>query len=401
VRLGRRRTSAPGRAPCAAKRGRDLPEHPRGGRIEGERLEAGLGLLQVGLPGRGCARGNRLDGGSSVRAGRSGPSRPIALDVVRQGVRTGEVVIERLRAIENNLTPLVVVAAAAGLFAPSVGVALSSAVTPLLALLMLCVSLTFDLATLRTVLARPGVQALATGLVYGPMSLAGWLIGRIVFGTAPFGLGFALVGALPTDVSSPLLVLIARGNVALATVFNAVNTALAPVLVPALFLAYTGVDLDVPVLPVIGELALTVLVPTSVGVAIRTWRPARVEPAEPVLSATASTAYLLLVVAVVGPNATAILDQPATMLLVAAAALGLNVFGYLLGWAAGPLLADRADRSAMLFTVSKKEFSIAAVIVFASGLPEQVALPAVVYAVVQMLTSPLVARALARRADTP
>jgi bile acid:Na+ symporter, BASS family len=310
-------------------------------------------------------------------------------------------VIERLRAIENNLTPLVVVAAAAGLFAPSVGVALSSAVTPLLALLMLCVSLTFDLATLRTVLARPGVQALATGLVYGPMSLAGWLIGRIVFGTAPFGLGFALVGALPTDVSSPLLVLIARGNVALATVFNAVNTALAPVLVPALFLAYTGVDLDVPVLPVIGELALTVLVPTSVGVAIRTWRPARVEPAEPVLSATASTAYLLLVVAVVGPNATAILDQPATMLLVAAAALGLNVFGYLLGWAAGPLLADRADRSAMLFTVSKKEFSIAAVIVFASGLPEQVALPAVVYAVVQMLTSPLVARALARRADTP
>ncbi len=308
--------------------------------------------------------------------------------------------IERLRVIEDHLTPLVVVAAAAGLLAPSVGVALSSVVTPLLALLMLCVSLTFDLAMLRTVLARPGVQALATGLVYGPMSLAGFVIGRLVFGTTPFGLGFALVGALPTDVSSPLLVLLARGNVALATVFNAVNTALAPVIVPALFLAYTGVELDVPVAPMIGELALTVLVPTIAGVAIRTWRPDRVAPVEPVLSAGASVAYLLLVVAVVGPNATAILDQPATMLLVAAAALGLNVIGYLLGWAAHPLLADRADRSAMLFTVSKKEFSIAAFIVFASGLPEQVALPAVVYAVVQMLTSPLVARTLARRADT-
>jgi bile acid:Na+ symporter, BASS family len=303
--------------------------------------------------------------------------------------------------IESNLTPLVVVSAAAGLLAPSVGIALSSVVTPLLALLMLCVSLTFDLATLKTVLARPGVQALATGLVYGPMSLAGFLIGRVVFGTAPFGLGFALVGALPTDVSSPLLVLIARGNVALATVFNAVNTALAPVIVPALFLAYTGVDLAVPVLPMVGELALTVLVPTIAGVAIRTWRPARVEPLEPALSATASVAYLLLVVAVVGPNATAILDQPATMLLVAAAALALNVIGYLLGWASSPLLADRGDRAAMLFTVSKKEFSIAAFIVFASGLPEQVALPAVVYAVVQMLTSPLVARTLARRAEPP
>jgi bile acid:Na+ symporter, BASS family len=335
--------------------------------------------------------------GGSVLAVAAGSSR----SAHAQGGRTEEAGIERLRLIESNLTPLVVVSAAAGLLAPSVGIALSSVVTPLLALLMLCVSLTFDLATLKTVLARPGVQALATGLVYGPMSLAGFLIGRVVFGTAPFGLGFALVGALPTDVSSPLLVLIARGNVALATVFNAVNTALAPVIVPALFLAYTGVDLAVPVLPMVGELALTVLVPTIAGVAIRTWRPARVEPLEPALSATASVAYLLLVVAVVGPNATAILDQPATMLLVAAAALALNVIGYLLGWASSPLLADRGDRAAMLFTVSKKEFSIAAFIVFASGLPEQVALPAVVYAVVQMLTSPLVARTLARRAEPP
>lgn len=306
--------------------------------------------------------------------------------------------IDRLRLIENNLTPLVLGTAAVGLLAPELGRALSHGVTPLLALLMLSVSLTFDLATLRRVLARPGVQILATGLVYGPMSLAGYLIGHGLFGTGPLGLGFALVGSLPTDVSSPLLVLIARGNVALATVLNAVNTALAPVLVPVLFLLYTGVDLDAPVAPLIGELALTVLVPTVVGVALRTWRPARLGRCEPVLSATASVAYLLLVLAVVGPNAAEILRRPGTMLLVVAAALALNAFGYLLGWAARPLLAEEADRSALLFTVSKKEFSIAAFLVFASELPPEVALPAVLYAVVQMLTSPLVARTLARRA---
>lgn len=305
--------------------------------------------------------------------------------------------IDRLRLIENNLTPLVLVAAAVGLLAPEVGTALSRGVTPLLALLMLSVSLTFDLATLRRVLARPGVQALATGLVYGPMSVAGYLIGRGLFGAGSLGLGFALVGSLPTDVSSPLLVLIARGNVALATVLNAVNTALAPVLVPLLFLLYTGVDLEAPVAPLIGELAATVLLPTVVGVAVRTWRPDRLRRSEPVLSATASLAYLLLVVGVVGPNAAAILRRPATMVLVVLAALGLNAFGYLLGWMARPLLADEADRSALLFTVAKKEFSIAAFLVFASGLPPEVALPAVLYAVVQMLTSPLVARMLARR----
>lgn len=300
--------------------------------------------------------------------------------------------------IENHLTPLVLVAAGAGLLAPGAGIALRGWVTPLLALLMLAVAMTFDLATLRRVLARPGVQALATGLVYGPMSLAGAGLGWVVFGTTPFGLGFALVGALPTDVSSPLLVYIARGNVALATVLNAVNTALAPVLVPALFLLYTGVELQVPVLALMAELAVTLVVPTLVGVSLRTRWPTRLAAVEPLLSATASVAYLLLVLAVVGPNAQAIIDRPGLTALAAGVALALNGFGYLIGWAAHPLLADPGDRTALLFTTSKKEFTIAAVVVFASGLPAEVALPAVVFAVVQMLTSPLVAKALARRA---
>lgn len=307
--------------------------------------------------------------------------------------------LERLRVVEDHLAPLVLVAAVLGSLAPAVGIAMSRAVTWLLALLMFSVSLTFDLDTVRRVLRRPGVQVVATGLVYGPMSLAGHLLGHLLFGAGPFGLGFALVGSLPTDVSSPLLVLLARGNVALATVLNAVNTALAPVLVPALFLLYTGVELEVSLTPLIGELALTVLLPTVAGVAIRTWRPRRVEPLEPALSATASVAYLSLVLAVVGPSADAIAEQPGRVALAVVAALALNGIGYLLGWAVGPLL-PATDRSAMVFTVSKKEFSIAAFLVVASGLPPEVALPAVVYAVVQMLTSPIVARTLARRAGS-
>jgi bile acid:Na+ symporter, BASS family len=307
--------------------------------------------------------------------------------------------VERLRVVENNLLPLVLVTAVGGLLLPAAGTAISGLVTPLLALLMLAVAMTFDVATLRRVLVRPGVQVLASGLVYGPMSLAGFALGRLVFGSGSFGLGFALVGVLPTDVSSPLLVYIARGNVALATVLNAVNTALAPVLVPALFLLYTGVELEVPVLALVGSLAATVLVPTAAGVAIRTRWAARVEPAEPVLSATASIAYLLLVLAVVGPNAEQILARPGASATAVGVALALNVLGYLVAWSTWPLLAAPADRIAMLFTTSKKEFSIAAVVVFASGLPPEVAVPSVVFAVVQMTTSPLVARVIARRSS--
>ncbi|GGI08186.1 bile acid:sodium symporter family protein [Egicoccus halophilus] len=296
---------------------------------------------------------------------------------------------------------LVVLTALLGLVVPWTGEALQPAVTPLLALLMLGVSLTFDLATLRSVLRRPRVALLATLLVYGPMSLLALGLATLVFGDGPLWLGLVLLGTLPTDVSSPLLVWLARGNVALATVCNALNTALAPVLVPLLFLGYTGVRLDAPVVSLAGELALTVLVPTVLGVGLRTRFPGRVARLEPALSATGSLTYLALLLAVVGPNADLVRAEPATVGLLVGVAVALNLAGYLVALAASPLLPARDDRVAMWFTVSKKEFSIAAFLVVASGLPDAVALPAVVYAVVQMLTSPLVARRAARNDDTP
>lgn len=100
-----------------------------------------------------------------------------------------------------------------------------------------------------------------------------------------FGLGFALVGTLPTDVSLPLLVYVVRGNVALATVLNAINTAVVPVLVPALFLLYTGVEVDVPDVELMASLPSPDR-PDRGQVAIHTHWARRIQPVEPLLSAT-------------------------------------------------------------------------------------------------------------------
>jgi hypothetical protein len=54
-----------------------------------------------------------------------------------------------------------------------------------------------------------------------------------------------------------------------------------------------------------------------------------------------------------------------------------------------------------LSTVSKKEFSIAAAFVSASGLPSEITVPAVFFAVIQMITSPIAAKLLAARAAEP
>lgn len=300
--------------------------------------------------------------------------------------------------VENNLLLLVVAAAALGLLAPSVGIVLEYGISSLLAALMLVISLTFDAHAVKLVIRKPDRQLWALGLVYGPMSLAGWLTGRLFFGSGPLAAGQTLVGTLPTDVSAPLLVLLAKGNVALAAVLNAVNTALSPSIVPFLFLLLTGIELQVPIGAVVLELILIVLVPTVLGVFLRTRFPGTVGRYDGVYPSVGSLLYLLLLLAVVGPNAETILGYGWYAVLIALAALSLNLIGYAVGAIAKVFVSDREELIAYLFIVSKKEFSIAAAFVAASGLPTEIAVPAAFFAVIQMITSPIAAKLLAASA---
>lgn len=298
--------------------------------------------------------------------------------------------------VEFNLVWFVIVVAGLGLIFPESGKFLESSITPLLALLMLVISLTFDAHAVRIAFRKPSRQFLALVLVYGPMSIAGLLTGRLFFGSGPLAAGQTLLGTLPTDVSSPLLVLMARGNVALAAVFNAVNTGLSPFIVPILFLWLTGIQLEVPLGSIILELVLVILVPTVLGVALRTKFPAFFSRHDSAYAGVGSVIYLVILLAVIGPNAETIIGYGWYAFVIAGAALSLNLIGYAVGMASRLLTNDRKEVIAYLFTVSKKEFSIAAAFVAASGLPSEIAIPAAFFAVIQMITSPIAAKILAR-----
>ena len=298
--------------------------------------------------------------------------------------------------IESNLVWFVIIVAGIGLVLPETGNYLQPLIGLLLAALMFIISLTFDAHDVRLVLRKPSRQFLALVLVYGPMSLAGLLTGRLFFGSGPLAMGQTLLGTLPTDVSSPLLVLMARGNVALAAVFNAVNTALSPFIVPLLFLWLTGIQLEVPLDKIIFELVLIVLVPTILGVSLRTKFSTFFSRHDSAYAGIGSFLYLLILLAVIGPNAETIIGYGRYAFVIAAAALSLNLIGYLVGMTSRLITNDRKEVITYLFTVSKKEFSIAAAFVAASGLPSEIAIPAAFFAVIQMITSPIVAKILSR-----
>ena len=75
--------------------------------------------------------------------------------------------------VEAHLVWFVMFVAGVGLLFPATGIILEFAIGPLLALLMLIISLTFDAHAVRIVFRKPSRQLLALGLVYGPMSIAG------------------------------------------------------------------------------------------------------------------------------------------------------------------------------------------------------------------------------------
>lgn len=300
------------------------------------------------------------------------------------------------RWLERRLLLGVLVTTGAGLALPPLGNVLLPAVPPLLAALMLVISLTFDWRAVRAAVTKPLVMLLTVVLVFGPMSLLGYGLGRGLYVDGHLAAGQALVGALPTDVSAPMLVLLARGNVALAAVLNTLVTGLSPFLVPPLFLGLTGITLEVPLVQVIVELAALILVPTMVGVTLRSRHPDLVSRWDDAYPGMSALIYLLLLLAVVAGNAGTLLGLGATALLLVLGQLVLNLAGYALAGLCVPWIRKRGERVALLFTVSKKEFSIAAAFVVTSQLPDVVAIPAVFYAVVQMITSPLAVRLLHR-----
>jgi BASS family bile acid:Na+ symporter len=304
--------------------------------------------------------------------------------------------LEKLQVVENNLLPLVIVTTFVALFLPAMGEILKVTVSPMLALLMFFISLTYDYTELKEAMKKPKILFVSVLLVFIPMSLIGLGIGKLLF-NEELAVGQTLVGSLPTDVSAPLLVYLGKGNVALASLMNGVVTGLSPLILPPLLLFLTGIEFQIPIIEMMIQLILIIVVPMTLGVLART-KLSFVSKYETIYSFSSSLLYLALLFVVVADSAETILSFSIVMiLLLFTAQLVLNMSGYFIALLTKPIVKNKKDLVAVLFTVSKKEFSIAAAIVYTAGLPETMLIPAVFYAVLQMITSPLVVRFLNKK----
>ena len=304
--------------------------------------------------------------------------------------------LQSLTFISDNLLYLVVLAAVFSLAFPGPGARLQPLVTPVLALMVWCMSMTIRFEDLKSSIRRPVLIAASLFLGFVPMPLLGLALGNIFF--TPGGnlaTGQLLLASLPADVAAPFMVYLACGDTALATAILTASVAITPLVLPLLLTSLGHVRVLIPMSYLMSELFIIIAVPVILGVFLNN-RYTGLRRYEPVYAALSSLSYLVLLVIVLSVNAPGIKNLESHAWRILLAALALNAAGYLLALTSLLLTRKRGELISFLFITSTREFGIATAAAAVMGLPGEMTIPAVFYAVVQMLTSPLVAKLLRR-----
>jgi BASS family bile acid:Na+ symporter len=295
---------------------------------------------------------------------------------------------------------LVLAGGIAGLAAPGQAALLAPYISLLLGVIMFGMGLTMRPVDFAIVARHPKAVILGVLAQYTVMPLLGWGIAHVLNLPPLLVVGMVLVGSAPGGTASNVIVYLARGDVALSVAMTSISTLLAPVLTPLLVLALAGSTLPVAAGDLFVSILQVVLVPVLAGLLLRMAARRFVERILPVLPLVSVVGIVVVVAAVVGANADAVLSSG---LLVALAVVLHNSLGLALGYLVGVAtkLPEAARRAASV-EVGMQNSGLAAALATAHFAP-LAALPGALFSVWHNISGALVATYWARRppADVP
>ena len=203
-----------------------------------------------------------------------------------------------------------------------------------LALVMLGMGLTLNVADFAAVLRLPGAVAVGFAAQYTIMPLLGWSVGKMLALPAPFAVGLILVACCPGGTASNLVTYLARGNVALSVIMTMCSTLAAVVMTPLLTGWLAGAYVPVDAWGIFLTTAQVVLAPVLAGLLLHHQAPRLagfILPAGPIMSVLVIS---LIVGSIIGQNASAIFAHGGQLLL---AVTLLHSGGFFLGFVVGRL----------------------------------------------------------------
>ncbi|MGI9431513.1 MAG: bile acid:sodium symporter family protein [Myxococcota bacterium] len=240
-------------------------------------------------------------------------------------------------------------------------------------LLMLAIGLELTPADFRRVFETPRAVVGGTLGQWILLPLMTWVVVTAVGVTPVFGAGAILVAVTPGAGISNVLVAFGRGNIALSVSLTATASAFAVVTLP--LLSSLGIrlflddppDLEIPVVALTVQLALTLLLPIALGMTLRTRYPAeshRLAPRLHRVTVAAAVGFVLLAV-LLAPDEQVSFEGSERAL---AAAFLWALAAMAIGWGvAAALRLEPEDRFTFLIEFSARNVGVSSIVAM-SGL---------------------------------
>jgi BASS family bile acid:Na+ symporter len=192
------------------------------------------------------------------------------------------------------------------------------------------------------------------------------------------------------------MVYLIGGDTALATAMLVIEMLLTPFVLPNVLTLFGGITLAVPTSYLMVELILIIIIPICIGVFLNSYA-GEIGGKKDIWSGIASLCYIMLLFVVVSSNAQTILSLKGVAVIVLLMEISLNLFGYGLAYGTKIIFAlEKELFSPLLFIVSTKEFGIAPAVVDIMKVNQAIVIPSTLYAVVQMISSPIMVKAVKR-----
>lgn len=270
--------------------------------------------------------------------------------------------VEKLYSISSwiaaHITLLVVCTSALALFVPtSFSWIETSAITPMLGIVMFGMGLTLKPSDFKPVVMHPKDILIGELAQFVVMPGAAWALCKILNLPSELALGVILVGCCPGGTASNVICYLAKGDIALSVAMTGVSTLLAPIVTPALVLLLAGKQVDVDVLAMFMSIVQVVILPIVLGFIVNYFLGKLTERITPILPMVSTIAISLIIGIVVSHNAQNILS---CSLIVAVVVILHNALGLSLGYLIGRILGiDSKKRTAIAIEVGMQNSGLA------------------------------------------
>lgn len=297
--------------------------------------------------------------------------------------------IEKIARFITKLFPVwVILFAAIAFLNPEPFKPLGKYIVYLLGLIMLGMGLTMSLDDFKLVFTRPKDVIYGVILRYLIMPVVAFTVAKVMGLPPSLAAGLILVGACPSGTASNVMTFIGKGDTALSVTVSSINTILAPIFTPYIFLLLAGTMIPINAEALLLDILKVVLFPVTLGIVVRMAAGPLVEKMMKIIPLISVVSIIAIISIVVALSAAKL----ATVAVIAFIAVALhNGLGLGLGYGASRGLGLNHKKSKALAFEIGMENSGLAVALAVAHLDPIAAIPGAIFSVWHNFTGSLLA----------